>query len=1061
MSTANISWRQIAAIFAGFLLLVTVLDAILHFAAPSGIGPIPTPIAISAANLVALFAVLFYILKSNARTQIPPVRKSRQELEFIFNHSVGAIAVCDKTGRVLEVNEEWRRHPYLGQYVELIPTRSLLVANLFDDSSRQSVIESFKSLKQNKQRCKLTLIQQLPRERYSFTATLDFLPAGGGKVLVRLEDESKYREALGMLTEQNLALLDAESRYSQVVAKAGDAIVLIDAETLVITECNPAFERLTGCNAFDLLGKNIIYIFPPEEIEDAAELFRPMEPGESPRSLDLELVGADGKRVIANFRTVRLDLGDQVYILAIARDVTERYELERDLIARNLLFSRIVKIGKALNESLKLSDIVDTLDRELKDLFHYTRFSLLLADEQNLGAFRAECRPPNPARYPLGEDVGVHKSPLWQSFKSGMPSQLFVGKLDVNTLESFGVTEAYPGAIQSLLVVNMIYKNELLGLLVFESDKPDSFDTPTISFITQLSSQLAAILQNARLLEFEKRRSEQFALIYKLSQRVLESLHIDTILKEAGRNLIELFGYDNVFLFLVDEAIGSLYLYSSVGKDGDYIDVGLRVPVGEGLIGIAAQSGKTQFAPDCSKDERFVNHFPGALNIQSEIAIPITKGRHILGVLDVANRAANSFKESDIAVLETVASQLASALMNAYNFENLKEHSEALEAYKEHIANDLELASRIQGNLLPVNFVNSKLELAYRYLPHAGVGGDYAKVVEKDNWLYLIIGDVSGHGVSASLVMSAVNSQVERMISSSKSPAEIAEEINRFIAENFEFMGLYLTFFCGRLDTETDKFEYVNAGHPAVIVQNPQSAPVKLTSSNFPLGLIGKNIAGGFAEDVIYIHRGGRIVMYTDGLLDEKNDGYNEEMLIADLELLKNEHVNYVANRIVELSSDAFPGEANDDRLLVIAEYREKVQILEYFSTISEVDKVIAKLVDLCHASGYSEEETMILRLSSYEMMVNSVKHGHKFDEQKRAYIKGELLDKGWQFTIRDQGCGFDYESIGVVMPDDEDFFRTSGRGINLTRRILDKVSFEDGGRCVILERNFPNGSAP
>lgn len=849
---------------------------------------------------------------------------------------------------------------------------------------------------------------------------------------------------------------------SKITETAGDAMLVIDAESLTVVDASVEASTLFSGAVEDgsLIGKSIVNLFPPGELEEATGLFKDFVPWEKPRSADLALAGENEGSTYVNFRVSLLKPGDKPgekkLLLAVIRDISKQKMDERALSEDHSLISSLVRAAQAMNDCKSVDEILAFLYKDLKESATLSRLSIILRDETSEQTILAHVLPEDSGTQLLGKPVRMKDNPDWEGFLSGQTHRLDTAPIGFDILSSYGIPYSSTTSVAAVLAVNLLHFNASTGLLVFESEDEEAFDDRTTSFLVRVARHAASAIENSKSLTLERQRSKELELVGKLSKKVLESLNVELVLKEAGRGLIELFGYDNVLLFLIGESAEELYLFSSVGKDADFIDVALRLQIGEGIAGLAAKTGMMQTSPDCESDPNFVNPFPGSLNVRSQVAVPIMDGDRIIGVLDVENESPYSFKDSDVRILETVASQLATALLNAYQYESLKEQKETLEAYKEHIASDLSVASKLQKNLLPSSFVHPKLEIKLEFLPHHDVGGDYAKVEAKDEWIYLIIGDVSGHGIAPALVMSGVNSEVSRHISAGASPSEIVQCVNGYIAENFGFMGLYLTLFCARIDTRDSTMSYVNAGHPPVIVQFPDRQSVMLESTNFPLGLLEKEFPKYLSEEHMELPPGSRIILYTDGVLAERGNGLSTERLFAEVESLRDEELQQVAERIIaERKNSLRDNAAEDDILLLVAEFRDRVRIFERFSTYAEVDGVVKKLVRLAKAMQYSEDEAMILHLSAYEMMINAVMHGHDNNVSKTATITGSLLDDSWELTITDEGEGFDFRTVEASKVEDDDIFKISGRGIALTRRILDTLDYANEGKTVHLARNM------
>ena len=158
-----------------------------------------------------------------------------------------------------------------------------------------------------------------------------------------------------------------------------------------------------------------------------------------------------------------------------------------------------------------------------------------------------------------------------------------------------------------------------------------------------------------------------------------------------------------------------------------------------------------------------------------------------------------------------------------------------------------------------------------QYVPVQGVGGDYADIVPAgDDLVYTIIFDISGHGLAPALLANRVSGEIHRMLARRPSPSALLAEVNSFLLQHFNETGLYLTFFCCLYDMRAYTLTYSGGGHlPAVLMRKEKDRLHShlLHSQN---GIIGafENAVTGNAEDVVRIHPGDKIVLFTDGLVE-------------------------------------------------------------------------------------------------------------------------------------------------------------------------------------------------
>ncbi len=202
-------------------------------------------------------------------------------------------------------------------------------------------------------------------------------------------------------------------------------------------------------------------------------------------------------------------------------------------------------------------------------------------------------------------------------------------------------------------------------------------------------------------------------------------------------------------------------------------------------------------------------------------------------------------------------------------------------ARQARIESELNVASHIQLDMLPRDFPKSdNLHLSAILSPAKEVGGDLYDYCIKDNILYFSIGDVSGKGVPASLIMAITKSAIRSVVNEPLNVAEMMGRINNFI-EASNPAGMFVTIFLGKLDLGSGLLEYCNAGHnPIVVVDNePQAKFIETTP----------NIAAGVFKDFQYqmqtlqLSKGNRLILYTDGVTEAENVAkqfYGEERLL-------------------------------------------------------------------------------------------------------------------------------------------------------------------------------------
>ncbi len=203
------------------------------------------------------------------------------------------------------------------------------------------------------------------------------------------------------------------------------------------------------------------------------------------------------------------------------------------------------------------------------------------------------------------------------------------------------------------------------------------------------------------------------------------------------------------------------------------------------------------------------------------------------------------------------------------------------EAERQRLEDELELSQIVQRALLPQSIPEIRgVELAAFSRPSEIIGGDYFDFFQfRDGTHGLVIADVSGHGVSAGMLMSSLQTAIRTMAPETDSPAEVLERLNRFYIHNIHFT-TFVTVFLACFDPDTLTLSYVNAGHNPPAVRRKSDASITWLKPTAP--------AIGLAEEFhprmesISFAEGDSLLLYTDGVtevLNISNEAFGKERL--------------------------------------------------------------------------------------------------------------------------------------------------------------------------------------
>jgi sigma-B regulation protein RsbU (phosphoserine phosphatase) len=306
-----------------------------------------------------------------------------------------------------------------------------------------------------------------------------------------------------------------------------------------------------------------------------------------------------------------------------------------------------------------------------------------------------------------------------------------------------------------------------------------------------------------------------------------------------------------------------------------YLEQVLRSEVlepGEGVIGHVAATRSAELVADCARDPRLPRHDDPSLTVRSLIATPIMFRDNLIGVLAVANPTSQQpFTETDFSLMQTLAEQAGLAI---YNNDFL-----ALQVEKHRMDVDLGLARSVQMMLIPAHYPRVPgLDIDARYLPMQKLGGDLVDVLElPDNRLAVIVADVSGKGVAASILMAIGRTRLRHALLHHTSPAAVLREVNRGIRGEMPD-DMFITAVVAVIDPGEDSITLARAGHEAPIIGR-----LDVATSTFQTELIpSRGMALGMADTKVFDARiedkalpfqaGDTFVLYTDGLTEAANE---------------------------------------------------------------------------------------------------------------------------------------------------------------------------------------------
>jgi serine phosphatase RsbU (regulator of sigma subunit) len=426
--------------------------------------------------------------------------------------------------------------------------------------------------------------------------------------------------------------------------------------------------------------------------------------------------------------------------------------------------------------------------------------------------------------------------------------------------------------IISVITVPLIGKGQMIGVIEAINHVDGGFTDGDLDILVGLSNQMAVAIDNANLYRQLKQEILKKDLLYELGKKLSGSLSLDEVLNEIVQSLKPVVDFDAGSVFVIDSEKGEIdSLY--VDGYGPNSEADLHLKMGQGLVGFVADSGEPMIVADVSADNRYIN---SREETKSEILVPITLEDRVVGVFNLESNKFNAYDKNDQLLLMTFASQAAISI------ERARLHRQILAGKR--IEEQLNIARQIQSSFLPNSTPKIPgYDLVGRNIPSEQVGGDYYDFIKiVDSQTGVAIGDVSGKGIPASLIMASFRASLIAEIRNNYAIRAICQKVNNLLYESITG-GNFVTALYGVLDSKNHIFTFCNCGHNLPVLVRSSGEVEYLKEGGQVLGVTAGAI---YEERPIFLGKGDLVVFYTDGVTEVFDSAGDEFGLPRLVELL-------------------------------------------------------------------------------------------------------------------------------------------------------------------------------
>jgi sigma-B regulation protein RsbU (phosphoserine phosphatase) len=398
---------------------------------------------------------------------------------------------------------------------------------------------------------------------------------------------------------------------------------------------------------------------------------------------------------------------------------------------------------------------------------------------------------------------------------------------------------------------------------------------------------------------------------------------------------------------------------------------------------------------------------------------------------------------------------LYTAVKNQMRFRDVSEK-------KSRMDGELRVARDIQMSMIPTTFLSAPewtdVDMSGLVVPAKEVGGDLYDFYERDGRLFFCIGDVSGKGVPAALVMSATRGLFRSASAHEKSPQRIVSVMNEAMMDTNE-NNMFVTCFLGVLDLATGHLRYCNAGHNAPVRLHAGAAAFLDVVPNLPLGV---EPGMQFEEQETDLAVGEGLFLYTDGLTEAENADhalFGEDRLLENALRLGGEKADVMVKSMAAAVEAHSRGcDPSDDLTMLAVRFTNpapasgSVRRLKLRNDINEIPRLHAFIQTLSDDIDLDHAQAMSLNLALEEAVSNVMLYAYPEGTEGLVEVEAVILDDRLEFKVSDSGVAFD--PTVARAPDlaaDLKDRPIGGLGIFLVKRIMDQVTYtRENGKNIL-----------
>jgi diguanylate cyclase (GGDEF)-like protein/PAS domain S-box-containing protein len=443
-----------------------------------------------------------------------------------------------------------------------------------------------------------------------------------------------------------------------------------------VSHASSAMRQLTGLEPSTLANKHLTDLVPARHQAAVRLHWRELTEGK-PSSYDVEILTADGRSVPVSILQSPL-VGTEDF-LVILRDASHLRQLERELREASSRLGILSRVGAAVSTTVDLDELLQVLYQETTAVMEADAFFVALYHrdagdlEFRLKIDQGKQETPSrlPAEHGLTAIVVESKRPLLlknlPEAETNLPAGHLWGSMNL------------PG---SVLTVPMLVGDELVGVISVQSYRTDAYDETDLELLSTIAAQVAAVVQNIRLLTSERRQTDLLAGIVRLGAQLASIRDVFALLNTLVVEAASLLDSSPCTALLYDELHQELVVAAAVGF-GEDPPLGLRLPTTLPLVQTTLRSAKPLIVPNIDRDAPELRTILMRKDAHAFFAFPMIRSGRVLGVITFSNPSPRTLSAQEIAGGQLLAELAASALETAQIYEESQARVRDLSALTE------------------------------------------------------------------------------------------------------------------------------------------------------------------------------------------------------------------------------------------------------------------------------------------------------------------------------------------------------------------------------------------